>query len=334
MTVMSVSGLEKRFSVRYKRAGLRGSVRALLRPERGSVTAVDGVSFELERGGLLALIGPNGAGKSTTIKMLTGILHPSGGSATVLGLTPWRDRARLAYSIGTVFGQRPQLWYHLPPIDSFHLLARIYDVPADTARRRVAELAEVFAIGDLLEVPVRKLSLGQRMRCEVAASLVHRPELLLLDEPSIGLDVVAKHRIRDMVRHMNRDEGVTVLLTSHDAGDVEALCRDVVVIDHGRIVHRDTVAGLRRLLGHRVLTVRWAEAAPADVHIPGAEVLRADDYELELRVDVGRCSVKAVLERLLAAGEVADVSVGEPPLEEVIRHLFTTARRPPAEEPA
>jgi ABC-2 type transport system ATP-binding protein len=206
------------FQTKRKAAGMSGSVRRFL-PEYSSVEAVRKLTFQMEAGELLGFIGPNGAGKSTTIKMLTGILHPTSGDAKVLGYIPWIERQKLAYHIGTVFGQRPQLWYHLPAIDTFTLFGKIYEMEDRETKMRIAQISEAFEIQDLLETPVRKLSLGQRMRCEVAASLLHRPKLILLDEPSIGLDVVAKQHIRDAIREMARLENVGVQLTSHDAGD-------------------------------------------------------------------------------------------------------------------
>src|SRR5512132_4140558 len=230
MPAIDVSNLQKTFQTKRKAAGMSGSLRALFKPEYSSIEAVRKLTFQMEPGELLGFIGPNGAGKSTTIKMLTGILHPTGGEAKVLGFVPWKERQKLAYHIGTVFGQRPQLWYHLPAIDTFTLFGKIFEMDDRETKMRIGFLTEAFEIGDLLETPVRKLSLGQRMRCEVAASLLHRPKLLLLDEPSIGLDVVAKQNIRDMIKRMNEMEGVGVLLTSHDAGDIEALCKRVIII--------------------------------------------------------------------------------------------------------
>ena len=237
MSAIEINNLSKTFVTKRKAAGLGGSLRAMIRPNYQTVEAVRGITFKLESGERLGLIGPNGAGKSTTIKMLTGILFPSDGEASVLGYTPWKQRRQLAYHIGTVFGQRPQLWYHLPAIDTFSLFGKIYELDDKDVEKRIGFLSEAFEIGDLLETPVRKLSLGQRMRCEIAASLIHNPKLILLDEPSIGLDVVAKQRIRDTIRRMSEMENVGVLLTSHDAGDLEALCKRVIIINHGQIVY-------------------------------------------------------------------------------------------------
>ena len=215
-----------------------------LRRTVSEVAAVHDISLSIPEGQSVAFIGPNGAGKSTTIKMLTGILHPTSGSVCVYGFQPWRERRKLAYHIGAVFGQRSQLWYHLPPDDTFELLARIYNLRRDEFMRTREMLIERFGLGEFLHIPVRKLSLGQRMRAEVAASLLHRPKVLFLDEPTIGLDVIARQELRDLIREWNRDEGLTVFLTSHDVGDVEHVADRVIVINHGRVVVDDRVASI------------------------------------------------------------------------------------------
>ena len=325
MTAITVRDLKKTFVTKRKAAGLKGSLKALARPEKHDVEAVRGLSFDLPHGELLGFIGPNGAGKSTTIKMLTGILHPTSGHAEVLGLVPWEARRKLAFHIGTVFGQRPQLWYHLPAIDTLRLFGRIYEMDDDLVGRRIAYLAEAFDIEHLLETPVRKLSLGQRMRCEVAASLLHQPRLLLLDEPTIGLDVVAKQRIRDTVRQMNEEEGVGVLLTSHDAGDLEALCKRVIIINHGRIIYQDKVSALkRRFLTRKVIGVRFAEGVDAEFRVPGAEILKVGKggYGVKLRFDSRETPVGEVIANLVAAGTVVDITISDPSLEEVIRTIY------------
>ncbi|MFZ6028378.1 MAG: ABC transporter ATP-binding protein [Chloroflexota bacterium] len=328
MPTIEIRHLTKTFSTKQKAVGLRGSLKSLFRPQTRTVEAVRDLSFEMEAGELLGFIGPNGAGKSTTIKMLTGILHPTSGEACVLGFTPWQQRRPLAYQIGTVFGQRPQLWYHLPAIDTFHLFGKIYDLDDTETRKRIAFLADAFEIGDLLQTPVRKLSLGQRMRCEVAASLLHRPRLLLLDEPSIGLDVVAKQHIRDTIRCMNQLEGVGVLLTSHDAGDLEALCKRVIVINHGQIVYHDKVSNLKRnYLTSKVVDVRYAEPIRADFCIEGTETLKVakTGYAAKLRFNTHETPVAAVIARLAEAGSLVDVTISDPSLEEVIRAIYQNA---------
>src|SRR5688572_23256453 len=283
MPAIEVTNLQKTFRTKRKAAGMRGSVQALLKPEYNSIEAVRRLSFQMDAGELLGFIGPNGAGKSTTIKMLTGILHPTAGDAKVLGFIPWKDRQKLAYHIGTVFGQRPQLWYHLPAVDTFILFGKIFEMDDQETKKRIAFLSEAFEIQDLLETPVRKLSLGQRMRCEVAASLLHRPKLILLDEPSIGLDVVAKQNIRDAIRRMNQEEGVGVLLTSHDAGDLEALCRRVIIVNHGQIVYEDKVSSLKRkYLTTKMVEVRYAKEIAKDFSIRGVEILKVGHYGVKL----------------------------------------------------
>ena len=328
MSAIEVTHLQKTFQTKRKAAGLSGSLRALVKPEYRTVEAVRGLSFQMEAGELLGFIGPNGAGKSTTIKMLTGILHPNGGAAQVLGFTPWKDRQKLAYHIGTVFGQRPQLWYHLPAIDTFLLFGKIFEMDDRETKKRIDFLAEAFEIQDLLETPVRKLSLGQRMRCEVAASLLHRPRLVLLDEPSIGLDVVAKQHIRDAIKRMAEEENVGVLLTSHDAGDLEALCRRVIIINHGQIVYEDKVSNLKRkFLTRKLVEVRYAEEVAKDFSLPGVEILKVGRYGVKLKFDTAQTPVDAVIAHLSAAGELVDITVADPPLEEVIAKIYEQANR-------
>src|SRR2546425_1890606 len=226
MSIIEVEALAKTFRTRERAAGISGSLRSIIAPHYRRREAVKPISFSLEPGELLAFIGPNGAGKSTTIKMLTGILYPSAGHAQVLGLTPWQQRRTLSFHIASVYGQKSQLWYHLPPQDTFDLLARIYELDMNEYRKRRQFLVAVFDIEDYMRTPARKLSLGERMRCELAAAL--------LDEPTIGLDVIAKQRIRDLIGQLNAEEGVTVFLTSHDAGDIEQVCRRAIVINMER----------------------------------------------------------------------------------------------------
>lgn len=328
MLAIQVSNLKKTFRTKRKAAGLRASVRSLVKPQYSTVTAVRDLSFEMESGELLGFIGPNGAGKSTTIKILTGILFPTAGDVQVLGYIPWKQRRQLAYFIGTVFGQRPQLWYHLPAIDTFTLFGKIYELDDQTTKKRIAYLAEAFEIEDLLETPVRKLSLGQRMRCEVAASLLHKPKLLLLDEPSIGLDVVAKQHIRDAIREMAAQENVGVLLTSHDAGDLEALCKRVIIINHGQIVYQDKVSVLKRsFLTSKLVEIRYAKQVSPDFCVEGTETLKMskDRYAVKLRFDTLRTSVENVMAHISAAGTLLDITVSDPPLEEVIAAIYEKA---------
>ena len=328
MVAIQVTDLTKTFRTKHKAAGLGASFRSLFKPQYTTVEAVRGLSFEMDSGELLGFIGPNGAGKSTTIKILTGILFPDGGSAQVLGFVPWKQRRQMAYSIGTVFGQRPQLWYHLPAIDTFILFGKIYELDDRETKKRITYLAEAFEIGDLLEIPVRKLSLGQRMRCEVAASLLHKPKLLLLDEPSIGLDVVAKQHIRDAIREMAARENVGVLLTSHDAGDLEALCKRVIIINHGQIIYQDKVSVLKRsFLTSKLVEVRYAQQISPGFHVDGTETIKIakDRYAIKMQFDTLHTPVERVMSQLSAAGTLLDITVSDPPLEEVIAAIYKKA---------
>jgi ABC-2 type transport system ATP-binding protein len=290
--------------------------------DRRRVEAVRDITFTVERGERLAYIGPNGAGKSTSIKMLTGILHPTRGEATVLGLVPWTQRRELARRIGTLFGQRSQLWFELTTRQTLHLLARIYRLDAGDARRRTGELAELLDATDLIDQPVRSLSLGQRMRCELAATVLHGPEVLFLDEPTIGLDLIAKQRFREMVVRLNEEQGTTVFLTSHDVADIEHVADRVVVINHGTIIYDDQVGRMRRsLLQTKLLEVRFEEA-PGAVEIDGVQVTRESDTVYGLVVDTRRVSVREVLDDLLDNYAIADISVVDPPLEQVISEIY------------
>ena len=293
---------------------------------RRAVRAVDDITFEVERGERLAYIGPNGAGKSTSIKMLTGILHPTSGRAQVLGLTPWAQRGELARRIGTLFGQRSQLWSELTARQSLGLLAKIYRLDDRHARRRVRDLGGLLDAASLFDVPSRQLSLGERMRCELAASLLHEPEVLFLDEPTIGLDLVAKQRFREMVVRLNEERATTIFLTSHDVSDIERLARRVVVINHGRIIYDDKVSTMRRsLLRTKLLEVRFDEP-PRSLSLRGVEVVKDSGAGYKLVVDTGERSIRAVLDDLLDNFGVADISVLDPPLEDVISKIYE--RRP------
>jgi ABC-2 type transport system ATP-binding protein len=323
MPIVEVADLGKVFQLKQKAPGLRGSVQAVWRPIVQEVTAVRNVSFSLEEGEMLAFIGPNGAGKSTTIKMLAGILHPSQGQAKVLGFTPWKQRRQMAYQIGSVFGQKPQLWYHLPAEDTFRLFARIYELDMDQYRERRNFLVEAFDIGHLLQTPARKLSLGQRMKCEIAASLLHRPRIIFLDEPTIGLDVVAKQQIREAIRTLNETENTTIFLTSHDAGDVESLCRRVIVINHGRIIFDDRTSVLKRqFLRRKIVDVRFAEPLEAPFALPGVTVLKQGTYGVKMEFDSRALPVEQVIQQIIATKPCTDINIADPPMEEIIREIY------------
>jgi len=318
--------LTKSFRVRRSTGrGIAARLRDVVAPQTHAVVAVDRLSFSVRSGERVAFIGPNGAGKSTTLKILAGILHPDGGSVRVLGLVPSHQRHALAFRIGTVFGQRSQLWYQLPPRDTFALLGRVYEVDASEHRRRIDMLVALFELGPLVDTPVRQLSLGERMRCEIAASLLHAPQLLFLDEPTIGLDVSAKAAIRELLRTESDRLGVTLLLTSHDTGDIERVCDRVIVIHRGRLLWDGTLADLRRsYLTAKRLTL-WTEAERLEVGMPGVRVISSHSYRTELEIEAEVTSLGSVVDAALRQSAIRDLTVEDAPLDVVIRTMYADA---------
>jgi ABC-2 type transport system ATP-binding protein len=323
MPAIVVDRLTKSFQVRAARPGGWRRLGALLRPAPATrVAAVRDLSFTIDSGERVAFIGPNGAGKSTTLKMLTGILQPSSGHAQILGFVPWRERRRLALDIGIVFGQRSQLWYHLKVRQSFDLLGRIYDIEPDLYRAQLARLAERFAIADLLDRPVAQLSLGQRLRCEVAGALLHRPKLLLLDEPTIGLDVTAKAALRDHLNTISREDGTTILLTSHDTGDIERICERVIIIDHGTKLLDLTLERLRRaFLRERTVVVVTDEERPALI-LDGVRTTLSEPYRLTLAVNTAAAPIERVIAAALERLTVRDLVIENAPLEDIVKAIY------------
>ncbi|MEU6117964.1 ATP-binding cassette domain-containing protein [Streptomyces sp. NPDC047117] len=312
---IALEGVEKVFQVRRKAGRLRRV--------KQEVRAVDGIGFRIGRGEMVGYIGPNGAGKSTTIKMLTGILVPSAGRIRVAGIDPSRERTRLARRMGVVFGQRTTLWWDLPLKDSYELVRRMYRVPYGTYRKNLDRCVELLDLGPLLTVPVRQLSLGQRMRGDIAAALLHDPEVLYLDEPTIGLDVISKARVRDFLREVNTTLGTTVLLTTHDLTDIEQLCRRVMVIDHGRLVYDGDLDGLHGVgESERTLVVDLERELPPIEGVPGARTVRVEGPRQWLAFPASQSAapvVAAVAERW----PLVDLSVREPDIEDVIARMYT-----------
>jgi ABC-2 type transport system ATP-binding protein len=307
--IIEVEGLRKRFRTR-----------------RGPVEAVAGIDFRVHAGEFVGYAGPNGAGKSTTVKIMSGILLPSGGRVVVDGLVPYRDRKRLARRIGVVFGQRSQLWWDLPLRESFDLIGHLYRIPAADRAARLGRLSEVLGLGPLLAVPVRSLSLGQRMRAELAAAVLPAPRVLFLDEPTIGLDVEAKAAVRDFLRELNRVEGTTVILTTHDLDDIALLCSRLMIIDHGRLIYDGTIDDLHTAYGStRMLVVDLADPAATLVPGPdwaGAEVVRAEGHRRWIRFAREEISAAHLVGLILADQQVRDLSIVEPDVEDVIRRIY------------
>jgi ABC-2 type transport system ATP-binding protein len=328
MPQIVVENLVKTFRVARRAPGLWGSVRGLLKRDVREVRALDGVSFTISRGELVGYIGPNGAGKSTTVKILSGILVPDSGRVFVMDQTPWLDRIEYVRRIGVVFGQRTQLWWDLPVIESFDLLRDIFRIPPDRYQKSRDELIEVLELQELLDTTVRQLSLGQRMRCDLAAALLHEPELLFLDEPTIGLDAMSKLAVREFVGRLNKQRGVTVILTTHDMDDIEALCRRVLVIGDGRILSDGTLTDLRSsVTRERWLTVDLSEnVATNTISDPDARLIRQEGRRFCLAFDPQRIGVQQLIARIARNYPVHDLFVENPPIEAIVARIY--AQRP------
>lgn len=319
--VIEVKNLNKTFKVKLKEKGLKGSIKAIFKPKYKTVKAVKNISFNVEKGEMIAFIGPNGAGKSTTIKMLTGILYPDKGNLNVLGIDPRKERKKLAYQIGTVFGQKEQLWTHLTPYDNFKFFGAIYDIPESRVDKKIEELKVLFELEDFINTPVRNLSLGQRIRCEIAASLIHEPKVLFLDEPTIGLDPVVKENIRTLIKRMNKEYKTTIFLTSHDVGDIEKLCKRVIIINNGGIVLDDSMENLKyHYLNKKIVEAKMKEKVNLEDE-EGISILKDKGYNLKIEVDTTKRSVADAL-KLLNPDNIVDINISNVPLEEIISNIY------------
>lgn len=326
MDAIVVNGLCKTFQVKVKDKGLKGSLKSIVKPKYRTIPAVDNISFRVEEGEILAFIGPNGAGKSTTIKMLTGILYPEEGDATVMGINPTAKRKKLAYQIGTVFGQKEQLWMHLTPYDNFKFFGAIYDLADEEAEARIEELKEVFELEEFINTPVRNLSLGQRIRCEIVASLIHRPKILFLDEPTIGLDPVVKENIRTLIKKMNKEYKTTIFLTSHDVGDIEKLCKRIIIVNHGSIVLDDSMENLKyHYLNKKIVEVKLREAMDMTDE-DGITVIKSKGSNLKLEVDTTKKNIADAL-KLIDSDNILDINISNVPLENIITEIYKENRQ-------
>ena len=324
--IIELTNVSRIFQVKQKQAGFGAGFWSLIRPSYKEIHAVEHISCAVEPGEFLALIGPNGAGKSTTIKMLTGILTPTDGLVNVYGFTPHKDRQQLAYHIGAVYGSRSQLWYHLPPQDTYDLFARLYDLDDTRYKERLDFLVATFDIGELLDIPVRKLSLGQRMRCELVASLLHRPKILFLDEPTIGLDVIAKQQVRSVLKQLNEQEGTTIVLTSHDAGDIESLAKRTIIINHGTIVFDDSTEQLKK----RFITTKIVEFIldePFDIELPYGTIIEKSSISIKVTVDIKDNAIADLMSFAMSHGKINDVNIYDQPLEEIIAAIYRMTKR-------
>lgn len=321
---VTAEGLTKCFTYRKRGHGLRGLVKSTFRPDHTIVPALIDLSFKIEVGERVAIIGLNGAGKTTTLKLLTGVLSPSAGTVRVLGLTPWKQRVQLAPRMGALFGQRSQLWSDLPARESFAVLRLVYDQNAAIFGRRLDSLIDQFSLGLFIDQPVNRLSMGQRMRCEIVARLLHEPAILFFDEPTIGLDVNSKAVIRDSIVCRAQQLHQTLILTSHDPRDIECMCDRVIVLSAGRLVLDEGTATLRRDLLPRKYVSITSRRGPITLRLPGVTQRSADRITTVFEVDTRQCDIKRVVTAALAIGEIDDLSIEDPPMEDVIREIFAT----------
>lgn len=320
MKVIEVNDLRKEFKIKQRAVRPNGK-KYLFKKDKKIKNAVDGISFSVEEGEALAFIGPNGAGKSTTIKMLTGILYPTGGEVKVLGLNPSEERVKLSYKIGSVFGQKEQLWVHLSAYENFKFFGSIYDIKRAELEKRINELANIFEITTFMHQPVKSLSLGQRMKCEMVASLLHNPKMLFFDEPTIGLDPIAKETLRNLIKKINKELGTTILFTSHDVGDIEEVCKRVIIINDGKIVLDDSMKNLKyHHLNKKIVEVNLKN----NVTIPekdGIKIIKAKDTLYKIEVDMNKTTMDELL-GLFKADDLQDITISSEPLEEIIKEIY------------
>lgn len=321
MNIIEVKGLKKKFKIKEKEKGIKGSLKSIIKPQFKEIDAVDNIDFTVEKGEILAFIGPNGAGKSTTIKMLTGILYPTEGEIKVLDLNPSEQRKKLSYKIGTVFGQKEQLWMHLTPYDNFKFFGAIYDISEKEIEERIKELIQIFELESFINTPVRNLSLGQRIRCEIVAALIHKPEILFLDEPTIGLDPVVKENVRKLIKKMNKEFNTTVFLTSHDIGDIEKLCKRVIIVNHGKIIMDDTMNNLKyNYLNKKIIEVKLKSKIQLE-NVEGINIVKAKDTNIKFEIDTRIKKLSDVL-KLIDPENIIDINISNTPLEDIISDIY------------
>ena len=327
MPAIEVKGLNKEFKVLKRKAGLKGALKGLFSRSYKTVRAVHDINFTVKEGEFVGIIGPNGAGKSTAIKMLTGILLPSSGEIKCLGYSPFKQRKEYVKNIGVVFGQRTQLWWDLPTQDSFELLREIFEIPDNVYRKNMARFRKVLGIGNYMLTPVRKLSLGEKMRCELAASLIHNPKMIFLDEPTIGLDVDAKYRIREFLKEKNR-EGITIILTTHDMGDIEELCPRTIIIDKGTVIYDGPTDKIRqKMSAEKFIKVDYAGKAPKFALSKGIKVKEFIDNQVTYAIDTKRAGVSDFIKKIFTKYGIEDIEIEEPSVEELIRRVYTEGIR-------
>jgi ABC-2 type transport system ATP-binding protein len=327
MDAIVVKDLKKVYKTHKREKGVWNAVKSLFKRDYVNVHALKGVSFKVKAGEVIGLIGPNGAGKSTTIKALSGILYPTSGEVNVIGYTPWEDRVKFVKHLGVVLGQKEQLWWDLPPIDSFYLNKEVYGVPDVKFKRRMNYMIKLLDVKHVINTPVRDLSLGERMKCKLIYALLHSPQVVYLDEPTIGLDVVAKDKLRDFIKTVNKRDGTTFILTTHDMQDVERLCERVIIVNHGSIVYDGKLAELKKsVLQHKFIDVQF-ETYPKGFRFRGAKVVEREEYELKIEVNTKVTKIRNVINYLVKDFDVADINISDPPIESIIQKIYKEKKR-------
>jgi ABC-2 type transport system ATP-binding protein len=322
-----VKDLKKTFKTHKREHGLFNAIKSLVKREYKIKHALKGVNFDIDEGEIVGFIGPNGAGKSTTIKALSGVLYPSSGTVKVLGYTPWTDRVKYVMHIGVVFGQKPQLHWDLPPLDTYWLNKEVYDIPRKEFEKRLRYMIKLLDVEEIVQTPTRDLSLGERMKCKIIAALLHNPKLVFLDEPSIGLDVVAKDKLRDFILDVNKRFKTTFIVTTHDMGDIERLCQRIIIINHGVIVYDGPIEKIKKdYLTHKHLDVKFNKL-DKKFKLKGCKVIAENEYELKLELDTKKQTIKKVVNYLISDFDVADIIVQDPPIEEIIQKIYKEKRK-------
>ena len=322
MSIITVDNLVKSYTTYKRGSGFGETIKSFFKRERVDINAVNDISFEIEKGCICGILGPNGAGKSTTIKMLCGALYPTSGKIDVMGYSPAKERVKYVHKVGAVFGQKSQLIWDIPPIDSFAMNRAIYDIPKEDYEKRLKEMTELFDIGEVIHKPTRVLSLGERMKCEFVMAMLHQPKIVFLDEPTIGLDVIAKAKIREFISEMNR-KGTTFILTTHDLEDVEQLAHKVIIINHGKKVFDDSLQSLKSTLGNKKIITLSLNAPYTGETLGGTKVIRGDNpYEISLEADLDKQGIRDLLNNLNETVNFADISIKELPMDMIITRIY------------
>ncbi|MEA3430152.1 MAG: ATP-binding cassette domain-containing protein [Nanoarchaeota archaeon] len=326
--IIEVKNLRKVYKTHKREQGLLNAIKSMIRRKYEVKEALQGVSFTINKGEVVGLIGPNGAGKSTTIKALSGVLYPTSGKVRVMNFIPWEDRERYVKHLGVVFGQKHQLYWDIPALDTFYLFRDLYDLDNRDFKERLDFMIKYLEVEEVVKKPVRDLSLGERMKCKLIASLVHNPEMVFLDEPSIGLDVIAKDKLRDFVKSVNKEQGTTFIITTHDMQDIEKLCKRIIIINHGEVVYDGLLENIKKkYFQNKVLDVKLDEPMKKQFKMAGCKILKKAKYEIVIEVDTSKQSIRKVIDYMLKNLEFADIVISDPPIEEIIQKIYKEKKK-------